>query len=482
MLFNSLPFLFVYLPIALAGFFALSALRWRNSAALWLGLASLAFYGMSDPKYLLPIITVSILFNFTAGNLLARWPNRSLLAFAVAANLLLLGYYKYANFFVDTLSSVTSLQLVNLKVILPIGISFFTFTQIAFLVDAFSGKAREYKPHHYLLFVTFFPHLIAGPILHHKEMMPQFQASDTYSFKPQLFALGLTWFTAGLFKKLMLADTLVPFVSIVFAPGVASRAMSFADSWIGVLAFALQIYFDFSGYSDMAIGLSLLFGIWLPLNFNSPYQAVSIIDFWRRWHITLSRFLRDYLYFPLGGNRKGPVRRYCNLMLTMLLGGLWHGASWNFVIWGGLHGVSLGINHLWHDWSSARGWRLPVMVARALTFLVVLWIWVPFRAGSFDDTLSIWYAMTHVDGLRSLSLNLIDSWALPWVGILLFIVWAMPNTQSVLGEGTGLAGLEAGLMRWRLNWPWALLMGSAFGVALAAMLEGKITEFLYFRF
>lgn len=482
MLFNSLPFLFVFLPLALAVFFAFSALRWRDAAALWLGLASLAFYGQSDPRYLLPIILSSIAFNFIAGNILARYPNRIFLAVAVAANLLLLGYYKYADFFAGTISTITGIALAQPNVALPIGISFFTFTQIAFLVDTFSGKASEYKPHHYLLFVTFFPHLIAGPILHHKEMMPQFQARETYRFNPKFFALGLTWFTAGLFKKVVLADSLIEIVGRVFAPGAALHGMTLADSWAGTLAYGLQIYFDFSGYSDMAIGLSLLFGIVLPLNFNSPYKAVSLVDFWRRWHMTLSRFLRDYLYIPLGGNRKGRFRRYANLLVTMLLGGLWHGAAWNFVLWGGLHGAGLAVNHLWHDQSTRLGLRLPATAARILTFLLVLWAWVPFRAGSFADTLSIWRVMTHVEGLHSLTLNLADQQTVAWAGLLLMIAVGAPNTQTLFGRGIASMSADPAPFYWRLNWKWGLGMGSAFGVAFAFMLGHQVTQFLYFRF
>ncbi len=480
MLFNSFPFLFGYLPLVVAGFFLLGWLGWGNGAAVWLGAASLVFYGYTNPTYLLPIIIVSIAFNFVAGNLLSRWPDRRFLFVAVAANLLLLGYFKYANFFIETVAPFAPFNIPALKVALPIGISFFTFTQIAFLIDAFRSEAREYKLHHYVLFVTFFPHLVAGPILHHKEMMPQFQDRRTYELNPPLFSLGLSWFAAGLFKKVILADTIGSFVAPVFDS--KSLSLGFVDAWMGVISYALQIYFDFSGYSDMAIGLSLLFGIRLPLNFNSPYQAVSIADFWRRWHMTLSRFLRDYLYFSLGGNRKGPARRYANLIVTMLLGGLWHGASWNFVAWGGIHGIALAVNHFWSDNMGRCGVRLPSAVSRILTLLVVLWAWVPFRAKTLDHTLTIWHAMVHVPNIDSLKLTALDPSCVYWAVALSSIALFLPNTQTILAHESVGGGVVLKQLAWRPKWNWAIAMGAAFGAAVGVTSIGTASEFLYFRF
>lgn len=309
---------------------------------------------------------------------------KSLLGAAITANLLLLAYYKYANFFVSSLSSAAGWESINLDIILPIGISFFTFTQVAFLVDTYQGKVKEYNFAHYLLFVTYFPHLIAGPVLHHKEMMPQFADKKTYLPSADNFAIGLSIFVIGLSKKVLIADNIAPLANPVFE---INAHPALVESWFGALAYAMQLYFDFSGYSDMAIGLSRLFGVRLPLNFNSPYKAENIIDFWRRWHMTLSRFLRDYLYIPLGGNRNGSFARFRNLFITMLLGGLWHGAGWTFVIWGGLHGIYLGINHGWHflqeklGLSASQSLRSKI-VARSITFLAVLVAWVFFRAPS----------------------------------------------------------------------------------------------------
>lgn len=352
MLFSSPEFIYLYLPIVLLGFFWLA--KWSHRiAATWLTAASLFFYGWWNPAYL-GLLMASIFFNYSMGVVLARESmrppdsrRRFLLVFGIAANLLLLGYFKYANFFLDSTNAVIGTTWDAGEIILPLGISFFTFTQIAFLVDAWRGLAKEFNFIHYGLFVTYFPHLIAGPVLHHKEMMPQFGQSETYRLQWENIAVGLTIFAIGLFKKIVLADGVAPYASPVFDAAHAGETLTFLEAWGGVLAYTLQLYFDFSGYSDMAIGASRLFGVRLPLNFNSPYQALNIIDFWRRWHMTLSRFLRDYLYFALGGNRHGKSRRYVNLLVTMLLGGLWHGAGWTFVVWGGLHGLYLVINHAW---------------------------------------------------------------------------------------------------------------------------------------
>ncbi len=280
---------------------------------------------------------------------------RALLFVAVAANLAALAYFKYADFFLRTAVNLTGADIPLLGVVLPLGISFFTFTQIAYLVDVHAGKVIERNPIHYGLFVTYFPHLIAGPVLHHAEMMPQFRLAEIYRPYLRNFAIGLTFLCLGLAKKVLVADSVAPLANAVFGLGPEVELAASA-AWLGVIAYTLQIYFDFSGYSDMAVGLSLLFGVRLPYNFNSPYQAWNITEFWRRWHMTLSRFLRDYLYVPLGGNRLGRTRRYVNLMVTMLLGGLWHGASWTFVVWGGLHGAYLVVNHAWQWLKEKSGW------------------------------------------------------------------------------------------------------------------------------
>ncbi len=400
MLFNSYAFIFLYLPVVLVIFFQLARFG-ASYAAAWLALASLFFYGYWNPAYV-GLLLLSIGFNYAFGRWIAKAEGdvrrkTRVLVTAIAANLALLGYYKYANFFLTSIGSLTGSQLSLAGIILPLGISFFTFTQIAFLVDAYQGKAKEYNFIHYILFVTYFPHLIAGPILHHKEMMPQFALANNYRVNWQHIATGLMLFTLGLCKKTLWADSLAPFANAVFDGAQRGALLTTYEAWAGALAYTLQLYFDFSGYTDMALGIALMFNIRLPINFDSPYKATSIIDFWRRWHMTLSRFLRDYLYIPLGGNRKGKLRRYGNLLATMLLGGLWHGAGWTYVWWGALHGIYLTANHLWR---AVVPEKVPGVPARLtgfagglLTFIAVVAAWVVFRSADMAQATVILKAM-----------------------------------------------------------------------------------------
>ena len=403
MLFTTAAFVYVFLPLVLAGFFLIAGRIGPSAAAAWLFIASLVFYGVWMPAYVL-LLLGSIVANYGLGRRIAaagagsplarRW-----LALGVAANLGLLAYYKYANFFVDNLNLALGTHWQIGQVLLPIGISFFSFTQIAFLADAYQKGVRELRFSHYGLFVTYFPHLIAGPVLHHAQMMPQFRDPQTYRANGANLAAGLAIFALGLVKKVVLADGIAPYADAVFAPADAGQIPSAAEAWLGALAYTLQLYFDFSGYSDMAIGLSLMFNVRLPFNFNSPYRAANISDFWRRWHISLSNFLRDYLYIALGGNRRGPLRRYLNLATTMLLGGLWHGASWSFVLWGGLHGLYLMINH---GFRALCGEALHRRLARSRPFLLASWLltmlavvvaWVFFRAQTLAGALRLLEAM-----------------------------------------------------------------------------------------
>jgi alginate O-acetyltransferase complex protein AlgI len=484
LLFNSFSFLFLYLPIVLAGYFLLGRVdpRW---AVRWLAAASLFFYGYWSLRYL-PLLLASIAFNYVAAQaiLAAGAPRRKrLLVAALAVNLLLLGYFKYAKLFI------------GLEVVLPVGISFFTFTQIAFLVDCYRREVRAIDASDYLLFVSYFPHLIAGPVLHHKEMMPQFADRANALPSSANFALGLSIFVVGLAKKVLLADNIAPLAAPVFAAGAHPPLI---EAWIGVFAYTVQLYFDFSGYSDMAIGLSRLFGVRLPLNFNSPYQAADISDFWRRWHMTLSRFLRDYLYITLGGSHAGPARRTLNLMVTMLLGGLWHGAGWTFLAWGGLHGLYLVIHHGWR----ACGGRLPRWAGRALTLLAVMLGWVFFRADSFSGAFDVFAGLAGQNGV-----------ALPH-GLAPLAPW-LPGAPSFTGlrwieaGGLGLPALALGwllalaapttndiffhykpsldrilqarpVLSWRPRPGWglacaALFIGCVFGM-------NRVSEFLYFQF
>src|ERR1700730_9593431 len=386
MLFNSYPFIFLFLPIVLIGYFSLVRLN-HLAPVIWLALASLVFYSVSNWQFV-PLLVASVAFNYVIGRLLItkRWrpvPRFAILTAGVAIDLVVLGTFKYAGFFAANLNAIFSTGF-TVDILLPVGISFYTFTQIAFLVDAYRGNVARYALPHYALFVAYFPHLIAGPILHHKDMIPQFERAAAKRPDPHLILCGLIIFAIGLFKKTCLADGIQPLGALAFGP----NSPSFDQAWIGALAYTFQLYFDFSGYSDMAIGISLMFGIFLPLNFNSPYKARNIIDFWRRWHMTLSQFLRDYLYIPLGGNRHGRVLRYVNLMITMLLGGLWHGPAWTFVAWGALHGAYLCINHAWNSLGPKVTPRLAPLAniaAQALTFIAVVIAWVFFRADSMDS-------------------------------------------------------------------------------------------------
>jgi alginate O-acetyltransferase complex protein AlgI len=510
MLFNSLQFILLFLPIALVVFFVV-ARRSSEWAAIWLALASLFFYASWDYHYL-PLLLGSITVNYVAGFLIGkdRRPvvRRRLLVGAIGANLLLLAYFKYANFFVSNLAMISGVPIDPLGVILPIGISFFTFTQIAFLVDTYQGKVKEYKFGHYLLFVTYFPHLIAGPVLHHKEMMPQFAERQTYVPSTSNFAVGFSIFAIGLAKKVLIADNIAPLANPVFEAGANPALL---EAWFGAIAYTLQLYFDFSGYSDMAIGLSRMFGVTLPLNFDSPYKAASIIDFWRRWHMTLSRFLRDYLYIPLGGNRNGALPRYGNLMVTMLLGGLWHGAGWTFVFWGALHGVYLVVNRLWRYVRSAMGLGDYGLIGRfwchLLTLLSVVVAWVFFRSPDLSTALDVlagmagqngislpgwmagklaWLAATGMD-IKFDGIRWIDFGSMGPVILCLAMVLALffPSTQQMFATWkpcleSVVPARHGKFLIWRPSLPWALAVSMAFVASVLSL--NRVSEFLYFQF
>ena len=492
MLFNTYVFIFGFLPIVLAGYFVIAG-KSHKGAALWVGLASLVFYGWWNPKYV-TLLLASIAVNFVIGRTIARAREAGRLAHAkrwlvagLAFDLGVLGFFKYANFFVEN-ANVLGAGLTLPAIVLPLGISFFTFTQITYLVDAYRGIAKEYSPIHYLLFVTYFPHLIAGPVLHHKEMMPQFADPAAYRWNWENIAVGLTIFFIGLAKKVGLADAIAVYVGPVFAKGANPGAL---EAWAGVLAYTLQIYFDFSGYSDMAIGLSRLFGVKLPLNFDSPYKAANIIEFWRRWHMTLSRFLRDYLYFPLGGNRLGVARRHVNLMATMVLGGLWHGAAWTFVVWGTLHGLFLVVNHFWRDRVAApRGWgtgRAYRAGAWLITLTVVVVAWVFFRAPDFATAFDLLRAMFGAGDAAPRSFRLAYHREQLYLTIaLLAIALAAPNTQELMRRfepALGPLRATAARLAWRptLGWLAATCALVAWAVALTPQ-GARVSEFLYFQF
>jgi alginate O-acetyltransferase complex protein AlgI len=401
MLFTTAQFALIFLPIVLLAFF-LIGMRSHLWAAASLFIASVIFYSVSSLP-LTALLLASIVFNFFVGTRIGKASQpgaaKAWLIAGLVTDLAALGYFKYSGFIVHDMLGPLVGDFEFDAPTLPVGISFYTFTQIAFLVDTYQKKVKEYRPVHYGLFVTFFPHLVAGPVLHHSQMMPQFADAKTYRFNSANFAAGLAIFLLGLFKKVVIADGISPFADAVFDAARDGHALTLAEGWIGALAYTFQLYFDFSGYSDMAIGLSWMLNIKLPYNFNSPYKALNITDFWRRWHISLSTFLRDYLYIAMGGNRRGKVRRYVNLFITMLLGGLWHGASWTFVFWGALHGVYLMINHAWSAVFPPREWKSPITRAAArslswaITFLAVIVGWVFFRATTFDAAQNVLHSM-----------------------------------------------------------------------------------------
>jgi len=387
MLFNSYEFIFMFLPFTFFVYFFLLSKRLVTGAKGFLVFASLFFYSWWNVLYL-PLILSSMLFNYVIGSSLnkefehKKVSKKQLLLFGLVANLALLGYFKYTDFFLENFNGIFGADVPLLHIALPLAISFFTFQQIAYLVDSYRGETKEYDFLNYALFVTFFPQLIAGPIVHHKEMMPQFASRWNLVKSYKNIALGLFIFSIGLFKKVVIADTFAVWATNGFDK---AETLNLIEAWATSLSYTFQLYFDFSGYADMAIGVALLFNIKLPINFNSPYKALDIQDFWRRWHMTLSRFLRDYIYIPLGGNRYGSFRTYNNLMITFILGGIWHGAGWTFIFWGFLHGLALVVHRLWKSF----GMNMPRVLAWFITFNFINIAWVFFRAKEWEDAVKV---------------------------------------------------------------------------------------------
>ncbi len=475
-------------------------------------LSSIFFYGWWNIYYV-PLILISISLNYLFYLKIRESISRksNWICFGVIFNLALISYYKYAGFLSNVVDDTIGYNFGISGVVLPLAISFFTFQQIAFLVDARRGEVPRVKFDSYALFVLFFPQLIAGPIVHHKEMMPQF-AHKSISFISNHFFVGINLFIIGLFKKAVLGDGIAPYSTMVFDAAAQGADITLLDAWAGTMAYTLQIYFDFSGYSDMACGLGRMFGIILPINFNSPYKAASIIEFWRRWHMTLSRFLKDYLYFSLGGNRHGYLRQLFNVMIVMLLGGLWHGAGWTFIFWGGLHGSFLVLNHLWRRlvrrlcWTP-RGipWRV---VSWGLTFTVVMIAWVPFRAETFEATFALYSAMLGLNGIvlppELAAFNTVFSWygfELPisedhflfkglmqifWTGALFLAAIFLPNSFTLVSKFWPYK-MEFGPAPYLLRWIFvpgaanALFIAAIASLALFFIWQGN-SEFLYFQF
>ena len=520
MLFNSFEFIFAFLPIT----FLLVWYATRNyslhAAITVLVVCSLFFYAWWNPAYLL-IILFSMVVNYFLGRALGKYKNRLTLTLGVSGNLLALGYFKYTDFIIGNVNTLFDLDMPLANVMLPLAISFFTFQQIAYLVDSYRGETIENNFLDYTLFITFFPQLIAGPIVHHKEMLPQFSGSKQLLTK-QNFAIGISIFAIGLFKKAVIADGIAAYATPAFAEVDSGNSLDLLAAWSGALAYTFQLYFDFSGYSDMAIGLARLFGIILPLNFYSPYKSTNIAEFWRRWHMTLSRFLRDYVYFSLGGNRGSKIARYRNLLATMLLGGIWHGAGWNFLIWGGLHGCYLVICHSFRDSSMFIQQYIPTGLYRFLawliTFIAVVIGWVFFRATTFEGSMLMLEGMAGVHGisipqgiflrLDSTMQNMLTAanivtntngavyfikvWS--WILVLLTTVLVLPNTQDLFSKYQGSLSSLSYLKQhsfwplfswvqqrnWQQNSLWAAIIAVAFGFGVLTL--SQVSEFLYFQF
>ncbi|MGC1480128.1 MAG: MBOAT family O-acyltransferase [Chthoniobacterales bacterium] len=495
-LFHSTEFLFGFLPLTWLGFWAVTKWGSARAACAWLATASLVFYAWWNPPYVVLMLS-SIGVNFGIGRAVRprpvgdgkRW-RAGVLWLGLALNVGALGYFKYANFFVENLGGILGASLTFERVILPLAISFFTFQQVAYLVDSYRGQTPRYGFFEYAFFVSFFPQLIAGPIVQHHEVLPQIEGERWRPVRIENWQVGITIFVIGLFKKMVLADGCAEYANPLFNHAAEGNALGFAGAWVAALAYSFQLYFDFSGYSDMAIGLARTFGIVLPVNFCAPYRATSVIEFWRCWHVTLSRFLRDYLYFPLGGNRGGVFLRSRNLLVTMLLGGLWHGAGWTFVVWGAMHGIYLVINH------GLR--RLGLRVSRvrvlgwAVTMLAVVVGWVVFRADSLGTAGRILASMagglpTDEAGeaqLRSV-FDGVGAWS--WFLLVTAIALIAPTTQSYLRNfvpalNVGASGSARWLPAWRPTAVHGLFVGGLVFVIFRRYFTLAPTEFLYFNF
>jgi D-alanyl-lipoteichoic acid acyltransferase DltB (MBOAT superfamily) len=386
MLFSSYPFLLIFLPLTLIGYYL--ACRGEAARTWFLIAASTVFYGYWDVR-LVPLLVASIVANWLLADWYHQRRRRAIITLAIAGNLVVLAVFKYLDFFIDSIDEISGARLPLLHIVLPLGISFFTFHHIIYLVDCVERNAPRYRFRDYALYIALFPQILAGPLVRHSEIVHQFRLDPRRAGAAERIGRGLTLLVIGLAKKVLLADTLAGIANPLFQAARDGAPLDALQGWTGALGFTFQIYFDFSGYSDMAIGLALMLGFALPINFDAPYRASDLRDFWRRWHMTLSRFLRDYLYIELGGNRHGLPRQLAALLVTMLLGGLWHGAGWSFVVWGGLHGVGLAAGVLWRR----AGRRLPAVAAWPLTFLFLVATWVFFRAGSLSAAMAMRAAM-----------------------------------------------------------------------------------------
>lgn len=489
MLFNSYAFILIFLPLVAAAYFLLHKYLPARWARLFLLAASLGFMSYWNVKFALVLI-LSVLFNFGCGSVLSTHTQKNaknkkpIFIAAIIANILFLGFFKYSNFFLENINAIFSSHIGALQILLPIGISFYTFMQIAWLTDIYRHGGFRYDFLSYCLYVTFFPYVISGPIAYHSEVIPQMQSEAARRFNAANLCRGLFIFSIGLFKKCAIADTLALIADGGFA---ASGALTFTEAWLTSLSYTMQLYFDFSGYTDMAIGAALIFNIDITANFNSPYKSLNIQEFWRRWHITLSRFLRDYIYIPLGGNRSGEFRTLANLIMTFLIGGLWHGAAWTFVFWGFLHGAALCVHHLWRK----TGWHMPTVIAWFLTFNFINIAWVFFRAPNIGGAVKILKGMAGLNGIL-VSPNLATStfWqSLTAVGIR-FGEWRanLPNAETtdyflcILLIPLVLATKNSNELLKRFSPNWKTALATSLMMIAGLLLLNQTSSFLYFKF
>jgi len=484
MLFNSLIFILIFLPLTVCGYWLVNKYS-DNNAKLFLIFSSLFFYTWWKVEYL-TLIVFSIGANYWISAVLTKKKSKSILVFGIVINLAVLFYFKYINFFIDVVSSLGLINKSTISVALPLAISFITFQQIAFLVDSYHGAIKNISLKSYVLFITFFPQLISGPIVHHAEMMPQFAQKHQLNFK--LLAAGITLFVLGLFKKVAIADELSPYVIQVFDSKNILLDVNTIDAWLASTAYTLQLYFDFSGYSDMAVGLGLMFGIFIPLNFDSPLKSSSIIYFWRTWHMTLSRFLKDYLYIPMGGNRKGFVLKLIFIFITMMLGGLWHGAAYTFLLWGMLHGLFLIINHIFRNRVQKYQWDNSILFqnliryfAWPLTFVSVIFAFVLFRAETAGAAFDMFKVMLGLNDLVSEDLTIQQTKASIEMSILIplliIVVKYCPNSQQILGYQH--KNLDVGGSYWQPNQLWLFVMVCLFYYSLYEIMTNGYSEFIY---
>ncbi len=493
MLFNSYEFIFLYLPLAFFVFLGLANYFGRPAAISWLVLVSFFFYGWWDWRYV-PLLFASICFNYWIGGQIRQgFGPKYWLMFGISVNLSLLGYFKYAGFFLSTVNVLAGSAMFDVPhIILPLGISFFTFTQTAYLLNVYEGGANLCGEEQngfleYCEFVTIFPHLIAGPIIDHRKMIPQFTAISNYVLDFKNVSVGLMLFSIGLFKKVVIADSLSPWVGDLF---YRADTLSFFEAWLAAIGYTFQLYFDFSGYSEMAIGLGRIFNLEFPMNFNSPYQAQSIVDFWRRWHMTLGLWVKEYLYIPMGGNRQGEWLKMRNLFLCMLLIGFWHGAGWTFIFWGILHGILLVINHQWRRLHIA----LPDIVNWGITFLCVMVCWIFFRAENFHDALAILKAMVDVNHIVLPAGGRIENIFVS-CGVLQNLGVEFLPMKSVQGVSlTKFMGMICVLgfllvkmknpLMWNLepSFKWMTIVVIMFYSSIWFMFRSGASEFLYFQF